>query len=90
MTGYMVLKKLKNFMENTSGETAVQTALVFSGAIIVGVLALTPFLDRAAQDYAYKNQYGIDNIQTSSTRSSQEKPDRYTIRKSVLDGANKN
>lgn len=87
MIGKKLSNTFKSFVENTSGETAVQMALFFSAAIIVGVVAVMPFLDRASEDYAYSKQYGIDTIQTSSTSRSQDSKKRYTIRKSILDAA---
>lgn len=76
---------LKMFAKNQSGETAVQTTLLFSGAVLVLVLIGVPMLNTASQEYAYNKNFGIDNIQTSSVGEEDNQPKRYTIRKSVLD-----
>lgn len=75
----------KSFTKDRSGETAIQTALIFSAAIIVGVVVGVPMLDNAAQEIAYKKNFGIDTIQTSSVKSDQSTVKRYTDRKSILD-----
>lgn len=80
-----LFSKLRMFAKNQSGETAVQTTLLFSGAVLVLVLIGVPMLNTASQEYAYNKNFGIDNIQTSSVGEEDNQPKRYTIRKSVLD-----
>lgn len=85
MTSNFQMKTLGDFIKNQSGETAIQTSLVFSLAVIVGVAIGIPMLSTASKEYAYQKQYGVDTVQTSSVSASESKPKRYTIRKSVLD-----
>lgn len=89
---YNRLNKLfKSFAENQSGETAVQTTLVFSAAVVVGVLVTVPMLNNASKDYAYNKNYGIDTVVTSSIDSKKSsKTKRYIVRKSIFDAVEEN
>lgn len=78
-------KYLKQFWVNQSGETAIQTSLIFSLTIIVGVVVGVPMLSSASKEYAYHKQYGVDPVQTSSTAKSKPVVKRYTVRKTVMD-----
>ena len=72
---------------NVTGETpkeafgiAMRFALVF-GAIALGAAVLTaPLMQNAADLYAENRGFGIDRVLTGSI----DKPERYTVRKSVL------
>lgn len=76
---------LGRFSANTSGETAIQTTLVFSLAVLLGVAIGVPMISTASKEYAYQKQYGVDPVQTSSIGSSQKPVKRYTVRKTIFD-----
>ena len=78
-------KSIKNFLSNKSGETAVQTSLIFSLAVIIGVIFGVPMINDASKQYAYQKQFGIDPVQTSSIGEAEKAVKRYTVRKSILD-----
>lgn len=83
----MIRNLFKNFVSNQSGETAVQTTLIFSFAVVLGVIVGVPMLNDAAKEYAYQNQYGVDPVQTSSVGEAGQPAKRYTVRKSIFDKA---
>lgn len=85
MQNTRLIKLIRNFWVDQSGETAVQTTLIFSAAVILGAVLIVPMLNDSAKEYAYQTKYGIDPIQTSSTRTKKAPAKLYTIRKSVLD-----
>ncbi len=68
-----------------SGETAVQTTLVFSFAVVIGVMFGVPLLNNAAKEYAYNKNYGVDTVVTSSIGDAEKPVKRYTVRKSIFD-----
>ena len=74
-------RHLTGFRRSNSGETTVQLAAFFAAVAAVVALVSTPFLDRAAKEYAENRSFGIDQVITGSV----EKTKRYTVRKSVLD-----
>lgn len=78
-------QRMRNFFSNQSGETAVQTSLIFSLAVILGVVFGVPMLDEASKQYAYNKQFGIDPVQTSSVVGTEKEVKRYTVRKSIFD-----
>ncbi len=82
-----LVKTLKKFTTNQSGETAVQTTLIFSLAVIIGVVVGVPMLNNAAKQYAYQNQYGVDPVTTSSIGEVNKPAKRYTVRKTIFDNA---
>jgi len=55
-------QRMRNFFSNQSGETAVQTSLIFSLAVILGVVFGVPMLNEASKQYAYNKQFGIDPV----------------------------
>lgn len=87
MTYNCLSKLLIRFSADRSGETAVQTTIIFSAAVIFGVLVGVPLLNNAAKEYAYQKNYGVDPVQTSSVGGKDKLVKRYTVRKSILDGA---
>ena len=74
-------RHLINFRSSQSGETSVQLAAFFSAVAVVVALVSTPFLDKAAKEYAENRSFGIDQVITGSVN----KTKRYTVRKSVFD-----
>ena len=78
-------KSIKSFLSNKSGETAVQTSLIFSAAIVLGVIFGVPMINDASKQYVYQKKFGIDPVQTSSVGAADKEVKRYTVRKSVLD-----
>ena len=85
MTHNQILKSVKKFLTNQSGETAVQTTMIFSFAVLIGVIFGVPLLNNASKDYAYQKQFGIDLVQTSSVGEVKKPVKRYTVRKSIFD-----
>jgi len=85
MTYNRLHKLFKNFVANQSGETAVQTTLIFCLAVVVGVAVGVPMLNNVAKEYAHNKNYGIDPVVTSSVGEVKEPTKTYTVRKSVLD-----
>jgi hypothetical protein len=77
--------KTKNFFSNKSGETAVQTSLIFSAAVVLGVIFGVPMISDASKEYAYQKQFGIDPVQTSSVGEAEKEVKTYTVRKSIFD-----
>jgi len=75
---------VRAFTKDEAGETAIQTTVLFSAAVIVLVIVGVPMLNNATQEYAYQKNFGTDSIQTSSVNG-QEDTRQYVIRKSVLD-----
>ena len=83
---YNRLKKtIKRFLSNKSGETAVQTSLIFSLAVVLGAVFGVPKINEAAKQYAYQKEFGIDPVQTSSVGEAEKPVKRYTLRKSIFD-----
>lgn len=78
-------KAIKSFMSNKSGETAVQTSLIFSLAVVLGAIFGVPKINDAAKQYAYQKEFGIDPVQTSSISQVEKPAKRYTVRKSIFD-----
>ncbi len=78
-------KAIKNFLSNKSGETAVQTSLIFSLAVVLGAIFGVPKINDAAKQYAYQKEFGIDPVQTSSIGQAEKQVKRYTVRKSIFD-----
>ena len=76
---------LTRFIANKSGETAIQTTIIFSAAVIFGVIVGVPLLNSAAKDIAYNKKYGVDPVQTSSVGTKDQPVKRYTVRKSIFD-----
>lgn len=74
-------RHLVSFKRSNSGETTVQLATFFAAVAVVVALVSTPFLDKAAKEYAENRSFGIDQVITGSV----DETKRYTIRKSVLD-----
>ena len=87
MTYNRLIKLIKSFHKDSSGETAVQIALFFSFAVLAGTLLVVPMLSSGSKQFAYQKNYGIDPVLTSSVSTTDVKPKRYTISKSVLDQA---
>lgn len=75
----------KTFFSNKSGETAVQTSLIFSVAVVLGVIFGVPMISDASKEYAYQKQFGIDPVQTSSVGEAEKEVKTYTVRKSIFD-----
>lgn len=75
----------KKFTKNQSGETSVQATLIFSLAVMIGVLVGVPMLNTASTEYAHIKKYGIDPVQTSSVGARSQPVKRYTVRKSIFD-----
>lgn len=80
-----ILNSVKEFLTNQSGETAVQITMVFSFAVVIGVMFGVPLLNNASKDFAYQKQFGVDPVQTSSVGEAKKSVKRYTIRKSIFD-----
>jgi len=78
------LKLVRAFTKDEAGETAIQTTVLFSVAVILLVIVGVPILNNATQEYAYQKNFGVDSIQTSSVNG-QEDTREYVVRKSVLD-----
>lgn len=87
MTFNCLSKLVTRFSADRSGETAVQTTIIFSVAVIIGVIVGVPLINDAAKEYAYQKNYGVDPVQTSSVDGTDQPVKRYTVRKSILDGA---
>lgn len=85
MTYNRLNKFIKIFLEDKSGETAVQTSLIFCLIVVVGVIVGVPMINDAAKEYAYQKQFGIDPVQTSSVGEAEKKVKTYTVRKSIFD-----
>ena len=85
MTYIRLPKIIRNFLANESGETAVQTALLFGFTVFVGTLFTVPMLSSASKRLAYQNSPGIDPVVTSSIGQEGKPTKRYTIRKSIFD-----
>lgn len=75
----------KSFFANESGETAVQNSLIFSVAVVLGVIFGVPMISNASKEYAHQKQFGIDPVQTSSVDEDENKVKTYTVRKSIFD-----
>lgn len=78
-------KVMKTFLSNKSGETAVQTSLIFSLAVVLGVVFGVPMINDASKQYAYQKEFGIDPVQTSSIGDAEKPVKRYTVRKTIFD-----
>lgn len=85
MTRGVLYKSFKIFLRNQSGETAIQTTMIFSAAVVLGVLVGVPMLNSASKEYAYQKKYGVDPVQTSSVGTKEPKVKRYTVTKSIFD-----
>jgi len=72
---------LRRFGRCDSGNSPVQTAMLF-GAIAMALSVLAaPFLQGAASYYADNRAFGIDRVLTGSV---EQRDETYTVRRSVL------
>jgi hypothetical protein len=87
MTFNCLSKFVTRFFADRSGETAVQTTIIFSAAVIIGVIVGVPLLNDASKEFAYQKKYGVDPVNTSSIGNTNKSVKRYTVRKSILDAS---
>ncbi len=87
MTFNRLSKLVTRFSADRSGETAIQTTIIFSVAVIIGVIVGVPLINDAAKEYAYQKNYGVDPVQTSSVGGEENTTKRYIVRKSIFDDA---
>lgn len=85
MKYYRLNRSMKSFLADKSGETAIQTSLIFALAVVVGAVFGVPMINDASKQYAYQKQFGVDPVQTSSVGSAEQEVKKYTVRKSIFD-----
>lgn len=76
-----IIDEVLGFLLPNRDGHSVGIALFFGAVAVATALIATPFLDRAAVQYAENRAFGIDRVMTGSV----DQPRRYTVRRSVLD-----
>jgi len=79
----MVFGFFKRFFQGEHGEATMSTALIVSVSVMVMAILAVPFIDNISRQFSNPGA-NIDYTITSSA-GNKSKPDRYVVRKSILD-----